>query len=156
MTNSETHAPTRYWVGVASRNHVLKGIAGGFAQLCHGKQQPLKRMRTGDWIVYYSPQEIFGEKAPCQQFTAIGEVIGEEVYQFEMTPGFTPFRRDIKFLSTQDAAIRLLLDKLSFIKNKKNWGYAFRYGHLQIPETDFLTIKNAMTGLNKEDIIHDH
>ncbi len=156
MLESVINLSTRYWVGVASRNHVSKGIAGGFAQLCHGKQQPLKRMAKGDWIIYYSPQKIYGEKSPCQQFTAIGEVIGEEVYQFTMSPDFTPFRRDIKFISTQDAAIQPLLDKLSFIKNKKSWGYAFRYGHLQIPETDFLTIKNAMTGNHTEEKNHDH
>ncbi|MGG1220830.1 EVE domain-containing protein, partial [Priestia endophytica] len=28
----------RYWVGVASRDHVMKGVQGGFAQLCHGKE----------------------------------------------------------------------------------------------------------------------
>ena len=95
---------SRYWVGVASRQHVLKGVAGGFAQLCHGKERPLKRMAKGDWIVYYSPQERFGEKMPCQRFTAIGQVIGEEVYPFEMSPDFVPFRRDIRFSRSQEAA----------------------------------------------------
>ncbi|MDQ7862723.1 hypothetical protein RCO48_21920 [Peribacillus frigoritolerans] len=33
----------RYWIGVASRDHVMKGIDGGFAQLCHGKEAPLKK-----------------------------------------------------------------------------------------------------------------
>ncbi len=156
MTTQHQNSSTRYWVGVASRNHVLKGVDGGFAQLCHGKPQALKRMRRGDWIIYYSPQETFGEKSPCQRFTTIGEVIGEEVYQFEMTPDFIPFRRDIKFLLAQDAAIRPLLDKLSFIKNKKSWGYAFRFGHLQIPETDFKLIQQAMTGNHIEEKHHDH
>jgi predicted RNA-binding protein len=156
MTNSETHSPTRYWVGVASRNHVLKGIAGGFAQLCHGKQQPLKRMAKGDWIIYYSPQEIYGEKSTCQRFTAIGEVINNSVYQFEMSPDFTPFRRDVRFVSAQEICIRPLLDKLSFIKNKTSWGYAFRFGHLQIPETDFKLVQRTMTGNHKEEKLNDY
>ena len=46
----------RYWVGVASREHVLLGVAGGFCQVCHGKQAPLARMKRGDWILYYSPK----------------------------------------------------------------------------------------------------
>lgn len=29
---------TNYWIGVVSEQHVLKGAAGGFAQLCHGKK----------------------------------------------------------------------------------------------------------------------
>ena len=31
----------RYWIGVACREHVGRGVAGGFAQLCHGKAAPL-------------------------------------------------------------------------------------------------------------------
>ena len=56
----------RYWIGVASKEHVKKGVAEGFCELCHGKAQPLKRMNVGDWIIYYSPKEIFQKKTPCQ------------------------------------------------------------------------------------------
>jgi hypothetical protein len=45
------HTSIRYWIGVASREHVMKGICDGFAQLCHGKEDPLKKMNTGDWII---------------------------------------------------------------------------------------------------------
>lgn len=138
--------PTHYWIGVASREHVLCGAAGGFAQLCHGKKRPLKRMAKGDWIVYYSPQEVLGENSPCQRFTAIGEVVGDEVYPVEMFPGFTPWRRDIRFLPAREAEIRPLLERLSFIVDKKQWGYVFRYGHLPIPEADFRIIATAMLG----------
>jgi len=37
-----------------------------------------------------------------------------------------------------------LVDQLSFIKNKKYWGYAFRYGHFEIPEVDFKLIADNM------------
>ena len=30
-----------YWIGVASKDHVDHGVAGGFAQLNHGKAGPL-------------------------------------------------------------------------------------------------------------------
>ena len=66
----------RYWMGVASKDHVQHGITGGFCQLCHGKAQPLKHMQPGDWMVYYSPKEQFEATKPCQQFTAIGQVVG--------------------------------------------------------------------------------
>lgn len=134
----------RYWIGIASKEHVKTGVAGGFSQLCHGKAQPLKRMAAGDGLIYYSAKERFGEAAPCQQFTAIGEVIGSEVYQFEMFPGFVPYRRDIRFLAARDVPIRPLITQLSFIKDKTHWGYAFRYGHLQIPQADFELIARAM------------
>lgn len=137
----------RYWVGVAAKNHVKRGIDGGFCQLCHGKAQPLKRMQQGDWIIYYSPKEKFETKQPCQQFTAIGEVIGTEVYQFEMFPGFIPFRRDIAFMpNAKSADIRPLIQDLEFIKDKSKWGYAFRFGLLEISETDFKLIAEHMLG----------
>jgi hypothetical protein len=41
------------WLGVVSRAHVQRGVAGGFAQLCHGKAQPLQRMQRGDRLVYW-------------------------------------------------------------------------------------------------------
>jgi hypothetical protein len=50
---------TRYWIGVVSESHVKLGVEGGFAQLCHGKSAPLRRMREGDWLIYYSPAHQF-------------------------------------------------------------------------------------------------
>lgn len=136
----------QYWIGVGSKDHVKKGAKEGFSQLCHGKSQPLKRMNIGDWIIYYSPKEIFQENTPCQKFTAIGKVIGSEVYAFEMHPGFIPFRRDINFVETSEVNIRPLIEKLSFIKNKKSWGYPFRYGHIEIGKEDFELIAKEMLG----------
>ena len=43
-------------MGVASREHVLVGVEGGFAQLCHGKHAPVKRLQSNDYLVYYSPK----------------------------------------------------------------------------------------------------
>lgn len=136
----------RYWIGVASKDHVSRGIAGNFCQLCHGKAQPLKRMAVGDWLIYYSPKEKFEEKIPYQKFTAIGEVVGAEVYSFEMSPGFVPYRRDICFLKAKDVPIHPLLDELSFITDKSKWGYAFKFGHLEISRADFELIAANMLG----------
>lgn len=134
----------RYWIGIASKEHVKTGVAGGFSQLCHGKAQPLKRMAVGDGLIYYSAKEKFGEDTLCQQFTAIGEVIGSEVYPFEMFPGFVPYRRDIRFLDARDISIRPLIARLSFLQDKTRWGYASRFGHLEIPRADFKLIAQAM------------
>ena len=144
----EAPVKPRFWIGVASREHVQRGIAGGFCQLCHGKPGPLKRMSQGDWIVYYSPTERFGETSPCQRFTAIGEVLAGEVYLFPMAPGFVPHRRDVRFHNAKEVPIRPLLDQLSFIPDKRRWGYVFRYGHLEIPAEDFSRIANNMLGCN--------
>ncbi|MGZ3236378.1 MAG: EVE domain-containing protein [Burkholderiaceae bacterium] len=135
-----------YWIGVASHDHVKRGVAGNFCQLCHGKAQPLKRMSVGDWLIYYSPKEQFEGNIACQQFTAIGQVVGANVYPFEMFPGFVPHRRDIHFHAAQAIPIRPLIDQLAFINNKNKWGSAFRFGHIEITKQDFELIAFNMLG----------
>lgn len=132
------------WIAVASREHVMRGVAEGIAQVCHGKPGPLKRMKEGDWIVYYSPTLRFGEKEPCRCFTAIGRVAPGEPYLFEMSKDFTPWRRDVRFYSAKDAAIEPLLDQLSFIRDKKRWGFPFRRGCFAIPDEDLQVIASSM------------
>ena len=73
-----------YWIGVASWSHLKRGRAEGFAQLCHGKAAPLRRMSVGDWLVYYSPKTEINGAEPLQMITAIGRIVGENVYQYPM------------------------------------------------------------------------
>ncbi|MEZ4980390.1 MAG: EVE domain-containing protein [Saprospiraceae bacterium] len=47
----------KFWIIVGSKDHVKKGVEGGFAQAGHGKSAPLKRMSKGDYIEYYSGKE---------------------------------------------------------------------------------------------------
>lgn len=134
----------RYWIGVASKEHVKRGVEGGFAQVCHGKAGPLNRMEAGDWILYYSPTIKFGQKEPCQSFTAIGNVKICQAYAFAMSEDFVPFRRDVTFFPSKEIPIQQLLDELSFIKDKKKWGFPFRRGCFEISKSDFETIARAM------------
>lgn len=134
----------RYWIGVASRDHVMNAVQGGFAQLCHGKQEPLKKMSTGDWIIYYSPKVKIKESTPYQRFTAIGRVMDDVVFQFDAGNNFSPFRRNIDFISCNETHIQPLISQLSFIKSAKYWGYSFRFGHLEISEKDFKLIAERM------------
>jgi EVE domain len=134
----------RYWVGVASRDHVRRGVTGGFCQIDHGRAWTLRKMAAGDRLVYYSPRtEIRGGDA-VQAFTAIGEVQAGEPYPYDMGGGFVPFRKDVKFLKAKDAPIRPLLDRLSFTKEQKSWGYAFRRGFFEMTAADYALIAEAM------------
>ncbi len=135
----------KYWIGVVSESHVKRGLKGGFAQLCHGKKNPLAKMNVGDWLVYYSPKTDMDIGEPLKKFTAIGRVVGEAAYQFQMTQDFVPFRRDIEYVkSASSLSIQPFLEKLSFIKNPKSWGFIFRRGHFEIPESDFIQIAKGM------------
>ena len=133
-----------FWIGVASRDHVMRGVKGGFCQLSHGKSSPVERLKPGDRIIYYSPREGMGEGEPVQAFTAIGEVLQGQAYRADMGGGFKPVRRDVKFFKAKDAAIKPLLEKLSFTRGRTSWGYAFRRGSFRIEADDYRIIATAM------------
>jgi hypothetical protein len=137
-----------YWIGVVSHSHVQRGVAGGFAQMNHGKQAPLKRMKAGDGLIYYSPREAYPDGAPLQAFTALGFIRSGEVYPHDMTPdgvpGFVPWRIDVDYLPAQCAPIKPLIAQLDFITDKTHWGAVFRFGQLKISEADFRKIAAAM------------
>jgi hypothetical protein len=130
------------WLGVVSRAHVQRGVTGGFAQLCHGKAQPLRRMARGDWLVYYSPTIEMGGDA-LRAFTAIGQVEGAEIYRYDMGGGFVPYRRDIRYAEAQEVALDVIKQRLEFCA-RPNWGMALRRGHLPLAAADFVTIAAAM------------
>ena len=132
------------WIAVASAKHVRNGRAQGFMQVCHGKASPLRRLQPNDWVAYYSPTVTFRGQDKLQSFTAIGQVKEGEPYQVDMSNGFCPFRRDVRWFESEEAAIMPLLDELDFTKNKKNWGYQFRFGLLEISEHDMQQISIAM------------
>lgn len=134
----------QYWIAVASREHVMRGATGNFMQVCHGKLTPLRRIKPGDLVVYYSPVELFGQKEPCRRFTAIGEVCNKEPYQYEMSSDFIPWRRDVAFVRAEEASIEPLIDNLSFIKNKQRWGFPFRRGCFTVSFDDFCYIASQM------------
>ncbi len=135
---------TKYFIGVVSKEHVMRGVSMGIAQIGHGKRSGLARMHKGDYLIYYSPKIALDSKIPLQAFTASGQMADDEIYQVDESPTFKPFRRNVKYEKTKDAPIAPLIESLSFIKNKKSWGYVFRFGLAEIPQADFDLIKDAM------------
>lgn len=140
---------TGYWIGVACAAHVRRGSSGGFMQLRHGKAAPLKRLKPGDGIVYYSPTITLGGTDKLQAFTAIGTVKDREPYEFDLGmvhlgKRVKPYRRDVTWAKAEETAIHSLLDKLEFTAGKANWGYKFRFGLFPISPTDFRLIAQAM------------
>lgn len=131
------------WIAVASAEHVRIGRRAGFMQVNHGKAAPLRRVRPGDGICYYSPSTVLGEKDGLQSFTAIGTVREGDVYQGDMG-GFTPARRDVDWAQAEEAPIKPLLEQLDFAAGKPNWGYQLRFGLFEISGHDFRLIGAAM------------
>ncbi len=134
----------RYWVNVISKNHVEKGVAGGFTQADHGRDARLKRMSKGDGIVFYSPRVDIHAGKQVQAFTAIGQVDDDAPYQVDIAPEFQPWRRRVTFRPATEAPAKPLIESLDFIKNKATWGVAFRRGFFEVGESDFKKISAAM------------
>lgn len=135
---------TGFWLAVASAEHVRIGRRDGFMQVNHGKAAPLRRIKPGDGIAYYSPSTVLGEKDGLQSFTAIGTVRQGEVYEGVMGGGFTPARRDVDWCDAEEAPIKPLLGRLDFTARKPSWGYQLRFGLFEISEDDFRLIAEAM------------
>jgi hypothetical protein len=134
----------QHWMGVVSRAHVERGVAGGFAQLCHGKEQPLRRMRAGDWLVYYSPTVEFRPGAArLQAFTALGQVLDDDVYPFDMGNGFVPFRRNVRYDRVHPLPLAAVASRLH-LTARPSWGMALRRGHLPLDPHDFALIAASM------------
>ena len=141
VTTRTKDSTLRYWLCIASKDHVALGVAGGFCQLCHGKKAPLRRMERGDYILYYSPKQEFRSRRPCQAITACGVVIGDEVYQYEMFPGFVPYRRDIEW---QTPVREVPLDVLRTLPGWTEVAPKLRFGQVELSPELFRAIQAYM------------
>lgn len=132
------------WLGVVSAEHVRRGVSLGIGQISHGKRPPLARMHAGDWFVYYSPHERLGDKAPLQQFTAIGTISDDEIWQAD-EGSFQPWRRRVDYMEASPADVSALKDQLD-LTTGPNWGYQLRRGLVELTDHDLKVIRTAMTG----------
>jgi hypothetical protein len=139
-----THPTIQNWIAVASAEHVRRGRAAGFMQVCHGKAAPLRRVHPRDRVAYYSPTIELGGSDKCQAFTALGIVRERAPYRPAAEGDFSPYRRDVMWLETRDAPIKPLLDALEFAAGRRNWGYQLRFGLFRVSERDMRTIATAM------------
>jgi EVE domain len=134
-----------YWIGVAAHAHVSAGVAGGFCQLGHGKHAPVKRLKPGDLIVYYSPRATMDPSSDAvQAFTGLGEIADRAPYLAHMTADFQAYRRDVTWWKTKVAPIKPLIGNLGFIEDPARWGYPFHRGAFKVSAEDFATIAKAM------------
>ncbi len=140
---------SKNWLAVASAEHVEIGRNAGFMQVNHGKASPLRRIRPGDRVVYYSPNRTYRPshavrgKDKLQAFTAIGTVKEGTPYQADMGFGFRPYRRDVAWHEAEPTPLAALRDTLAFTQ-EKNWGYRLRQGLVEISDADMTLIAAAM------------
>ena len=132
---------TRFWIGVVSKEHVLRGVEGGFCQVCHGKKAPLNRMKKGDYLLYYSPKYQLKGQEKLQAFTAVGKILDDTAYQVEMFEDFFPFRRDVSYYQpVKDCHI----EQVRTHPEWRQYASQIRYGHFEVSKEFFLYIFEQM------------
>lgn len=134
----------RDWIAVACAEHVRRGLDLGIMQVCHGKAGPLRRLKPGDRVAYYSPTERFCGTGRLQCFTAFGVVLDHTIEQVDMDGSSRPFRRAVRWLNARAAPIRPLLEKPGFALSGPGWGARLRYGLLGIDPASMDAIAVAM------------
>jgi predicted RNA-binding protein len=134
----------KYWINTVSKDHMLIGKKNGIVQANHGKLSPLKRLKVGDQIIFYSPKTSFENGEPLKAFTAVAKITDEKIYQVELSDDFKPYRMNAQYEDCYEVKIEPLIDSLNFIRNKKSWGYMFRFGLFEINEHDFNLIYSRM------------
>lgn len=139
-----TRPEPRFWMNTVSLDHVQAAVRGGFTQADHGANTRLRRLQQGDRIVFYSPRTALHAGAPLRQFTAIGVVTGDHIYQVTVSEDFHPWRLAVRFDPCHAVDAQPLVSRLSFIHDPARWGLPFRRGLFSIPEADHRTIAAAM------------
>lgn len=130
------------WLGVVSAAHVRRGRELGIAQINHGKRAGLARMAPGDTLVYYSPTEVLGDGTPLRQFTALGAIADEEIWQAD-DGCFKPFRRRVEYLETQLLPLAQVQSELAMCA-EPNWGYRLRWGLVPLTDEDVALLRARM------------
>jgi len=131
----------KYWLGVASEEHVMLGVKGGFCQLNHGKAAPLHRMHEGDWIIYYSPKKSLKAVEKLQAFTAVGQIADDEIIQVSESESFQPFRRSVNYFTN----VRPVpLAEVSSHPQWKENNSRLRFGHFEMTRELFSWITEKM------------
>jgi len=122
------------WLGVASADHVGRGVELGIAQIGHGKRPGLARMRPGDLLVYYSPRDTLGGR-PLQEFTAIGRVADGETWQ-AVEGDFRPWRRRVYYVTpVRPVQLQSVRDRLE-LTSGSHWGHQLRRGLVPLSDPD--------------------
>ena len=125
----------KHWIAVISRDHAQVAARSGFLQVSHGKAAPLRKTSAGDEVFIYCPRSGMGAGEVLKRVEYRCVVENDTVYQVEQAPGFTPFRKDVRF----DTGFRGIpigdLPEMELTANP-HWGMLARRGFFEISAHD--------------------
>jgi hypothetical protein len=133
----------KYWINVIPKTEALRRVEESITQ-SEGLEAHLDRMQKDDMIIFYSPRALPDATEKLQTFTGLGQIADDIIYRVELSPELKSFRRKVNFRKVKETPLRPLIQHLSFIRNKKHWGFIFKLNLIQIPKEDFDIISEAM------------
>ncbi|SER65589.1 EVE domain-containing protein [Tranquillimonas rosea] len=134
-----------HWIGVVHRAQARMAREAGQVAFSHGRESLVRGLDVDDTVIYYAPKSD-RDGVPVQAFVAHATVTGAAPYETEFRPGLTGWVRDARFDDVREVPVKPMLDSLSFVPNKRNWGLTFRGGRFSIPPEDYARIAGAMLG----------
>lgn len=98
-------------------------------------------MKKGDYLLYYSPKTDLYDGEKLQAFTAAGKMTDDNVYSFEMSPDFIPYRRNVMYYQpVQSCSIDIARQHPEW----KEYASQLRYGLFEVSKDFYLHIFNHM------------
>jgi predicted RNA-binding protein len=138
----------KHWVFPITLDNLSLCIKHGLIGMSGNNKLRVKNIYKDDLIVFYVSKEHYNTNVnPTKEFHSVAQCKGMPfIDNKKIWNGNLIFetRLPIKVINQKKCKIEPLIDKLSFIKNKKNWGSAFFSGARQIPPEDFFVIMKAM------------
>ena len=123
----------RYWITVVSKDHIKRGVEGGFMQANHGKAGPLKKLHVNDWVIFYSPKvtyqgdekhEVAGQGEKQHHAVAAEEISGSTTARGPVVPIFA-----VAATTSRPAGYRRLAAKSRVLALGLNGGAGEGSGH---------------------------
>ncbi|MFV7443289.1 EVE domain-containing protein [Acinetobacter pittii] len=129
------------WIAVISYEHALIASKLGILQVCHGKKGPLIATHAGDEVFIYCPRTEMRAGKELKLIAFRCSFINNDIYQFEQTPEFKPFRKDVIF---DHAFVPKPIKDIKGLEltSNPNWGMLARRGFFEISQHDATLIKN--------------
>lgn len=140
----------KYYIACFSKDHLETATQKGIIELEHATEKPLEKLHINDKIVVYSSKyKMTDSHSTLESFTAIGNIISDEIEEIEITANFTAYVKRIDYFLEKDVPIAPLVEKLGFIHNKSHWGFSLIRGFVEISESDYNLIYTQMSNANQ-------
>ena len=138
-----------YWIFPITQDSLYVSLDKEIVGTRSKNRKRVENWEIGDLIIFYVSREEYHSMNPVREFQALVECIS---HPFESNQKIWshiggdvfPTRVRIRVVNKKKCKIMPLIERLSFIKNKKNWGSAFFSGIRKISQNDFNLIIKAM------------